>query len=141
MTKTYLIDEEVLRQVLDALEDKSRWSKECSLAMEALRTTLSSPPAEPQRDAERYKSARSQYVASQRINGFEAQPEDFDKFCDACIPAIDNEPVDDSPEANPETILALIALVREMGEALELYAGYEDEYIDILLTKYKEMTK
>ena len=44
---TYLIDEEVLRQVLDALEDKSRWSKECSLAMEALRTILASPPAEP----------------------------------------------------------------------------------------------
>ena len=33
MIKTYLIDESVLRQVLDALEDKSRWSKECSLAM------------------------------------------------------------------------------------------------------------
>ena len=50
--------------------------------------------------------------------------------------------------ANPETILALIALVREMGEALEdtkqKFHGKSLEWLNWryqkVLTKYKEMT-
>ncbi len=45
--------------------------------------------------------------------------------------------------ANPETILQLISLVREMGEALEscAVAFADDEELHDTLTKYKELTK
>ena len=42
---------------------------------------------------------------------------------------------------NPKAVLQLIELLREMGEALDRYVEYKDEYIDVLLAKYKEMTK
>jgi len=46
--------------------------------------------------------------------------------------------------ANPETILALISLLREMADALHLSSNYANPYyreVDEVLTKYKEMTK
>jgi hypothetical protein len=45
--------------------------------------------------------------------------------------------------ANPETILAMIELLRDMAEELEscLVAFSEDEDIEAVLAKYKEMTK
>jgi len=46
--------------------------------------------------------------------------------------------------ANPQTILAMIELLREMGEALEMYMAAEDipwSVVEEALAKYKEMTK
>ncbi len=45
--------------------------------------------------------------------------------------------------ANPETILRLIELVREMGEALEscAVAFSDDEELHDVLAKFKDMTK
>ena len=42
----------------------------------------------------------------------------------------------------PETILALIALTREMGEALEAWTtlDLDEQQCDVVLRKYKEMT-
>ena len=43
----------------------------------------------------------------------------------------------------PETILTMIALVREMGEALEAWTtlDLDEQQCDVVLRKYKEMTK
>ena len=43
----------------------------------------------------------------------------------------------------PETILSMIALLREMGEALEAWTtlDLDEQQCDVVLRKYKEMTK
>ena len=60
---------------------------------------------------------------------------------------IDNQPAEHKARfiaaANPETILAMIALLREMGEALEAWTtlDLDEQQCDVVLRKYKEMTK